>query len=240
MYAHMTLVLSAILITLLPFAAYGRNTEADAHVVASGPQREGAMATKPDARLGSDVPPVGPGRMPHIPRPPVSKEVRDKVDSCLRPQGAPKSLGDLGESWSVGPAVSAQLLKYDLASKQISFNRSVGVGASFRYYQTAEIEKDNVTYKIKVADVKPECRATSFTAADVFEDPKNGKLISNLFSLTPTIYATQAENSDLSVQPAILVGLFRDILNVGAGFNLTGPDRGHVFLLFSIGAGFDW
>lgn len=60
-----------------------------------------------------------------------------------------------------------------------------------------------------------------------------------LFSITPTIYASKLETADdLSVQPAILIGAFRDLLSVGAGFNLTGPSKGHAFLLFSIGLGF--
>lgn len=171
-----------------------------------------------------------------IVRPKVSDAVVTRINSCLRPKEAPKYLGDLGDSWSVGPGVSAQLLKYDLASKQVSFNRSIGVGASFRYFSAIRIDGE----KLKVSDIKPECRATSFSASDVFDDATNGKLIANLFSITPTLYATQSENSDLSVQPAILLGVFRDILNFGTGFNLTGPDKGHAFLLFSIGSGFNF
>ena len=169
-------------------------------------------------------------------RPPMTEDVQKRIIGCLRPQGAPKYLGDIGDHWSVGSAVSAQLVKYDLASKQVSFNRSIGVGASFRYYTAEEIDGK----KFKVNDIKPDCRATSFSATDVSDDPKSGKLISNWFSITPTLYATQAENSDLSVQPAILLGVFRDILNIGTGFNLTGPDKGHTFLLFSIGSGFNF
>lgn len=184
-----------------------------------------------DAQATTIGPKVGP-----IVRPAISDEVVERINSCLRPEEAPKYLGDLFDSWSVGPGVSAQLLKYDLASKQISFNRSIGVGASFRYFSAVTIDKK----KYKVSDIKPECRASSFSAADVFDDPKSGKLIANLFSITPTLYATQAENSDLSVQPAILLGVFRDILNIGTGFNLTGPDKGHTFLLFSIGSGFNF
>jgi hypothetical protein len=192
----------------------------------------------PSATFAQDAPAttIGPKVAPTIVRPAISVEVVTRVNSCLRPKEAQKYLGDLGDNWSVGPGVSAQLLKYDLASKQVSFNRSIGVGASFRYFSAIEINGE----KLKVSDIKPECRATSFSASDVFDDATNGKLIANLFSITPTLYATQAENSDLSVQPAILLGLFRDILNFGTGFNLTGPDKGHAFLLFSIGSGFNF
>jgi len=197
-----------------------------------------SSAVIPSTTFAQDAPAttIGPKVAPTIVRPAISAEVATRINSCLRPKEAQKYLGDLGNNWSVGPGVSAQLLKYDLASKQVSFNRSVGVGASFRYFSTIEMNRE----KLKVSDIKPECRATSFSATDVFDDATNGKLIANLFSITPTLYATQADNSDLSVQPAILLGVFRDILNFGTGFNLTGPDKGHAFLLFSIGSGFNF
>lgn len=44
--------------------------------------------------------------------------------------------------------------------------------------------------------------------------------------------------NDLSVQPAIQVSFLRDLLTVGTGFNLTGTDKGHAFLLLSLGWGF--
>ena len=82
-------------------------------------------------------------------RPPMTEDVQKRIIGCLRPQGAPKYLGDIGDHWSVGSAVSAQLVKYDLASKQVSFNRSIGVGASFRYYTAEEIDGK----KFKVSDI---------------------------------------------------------------------------------------
>src|SRR5689334_24819259 len=45
-----------------------------------------------------------------------------------------------GGNWSVGPAVSTQLIKYDFAKKQAGFNTSVGAGASFRYYKDITVK----------------------------------------------------------------------------------------------------
>ena len=39
-----------------------------------------------------------------------------------------------------------------------------------------------------------------------------------------------------------MLGFFQDLINVGVGFNLSGQDGdvGDVFLLFSLGAGFNF
>jgi hypothetical protein len=39
-----------------------------------------------------------------------------------------------------------------------------------------------------------------------------------------------------------MLGFFDDIINIGTGFNLTGNNGevGDVFLLMSLGAGFNW
>lgn len=141
--------------------------------------------------------------------------------------------------WSVGPSVSTQLVKYDMAKKQAGFNTSVGAGASFRFYRNIAIrdeegaEKDKVT----ISQVKQECRQTSFSNA------KKSYLAAPMFSITPTLYATKPTNSgELSVQPALLLGFFEDIVNFGVGFNLTGPagEKGNMFLLMSIGTGFSF
>ena len=65
------------------------------------------------------------------------------------------------------------------------------------------------------------------------------KLASALFSITPTLYASkQADDANIAVQPALLVGFFDDIISVGPGFTLSGPQTGKVFLVFSVGYGF--
>lgn len=142
--------------------------------------------------------------------------------------------------WSVGPAVSTQLIKYDMAKKQAGFNASVGAGASFRFYRPIEIKKDDdnsPTETVYIGQVRTECRQTSFGW-----DRKSYRA-SPLFSITPTLYATKPTSAgDLAVQPAIVFGFFEDVLNFGVGFNLTGPpeEKGHVFLLMSIGTGFSF
>lgn len=171
-----------------------------------------------------------------VPRPNPDPKIESRINKCLRPLGSPTYIGDLGDRWAVIPSASVQIIKYDLASKKASVNKSLGVGASFHFYKDSDLQLDGKQLQIK--DVKPECRATTFSAKDVHEDPDNGKIAYSLFSITPTLYGSQDQGADFSVQPALLVGVFRDLINVGAGFNLTGSDKGHVFLLFSIGAGF--
>jgi len=168
------------------------------------------------------------------------KSVQDRLKECRMDKKSPVPLGDFTifkTNWSVGPAVSTQLIRYDLASKRAAFNASVGAGASFRWYPDVEFG-DKSTLSIK--QIKPECRANSLSAVSIDDDPKNGKIGSPFLSITPTIYASKLENDDLAVQPAILLGFFRDILNFGTGFNLSGPNKGHVFLLFSVGIGFNF
>lgn len=148
-------------------------------------------------------------------------------------------LGFWEGQWSVGPAVSTQLVKYDMAKKQAGFNTSVGAGVSFRFYRNITIRDAEGAPKdqISISQIKRECRQTSFGSA------QKSYLASPMFSITPTLYATKPTNEgDLSVQPALLLGLFEDILNVGVGFNLTGSaaEKGHVFLLMSIGTGFSF
>ncbi len=149
-------------------------------------------------------------------------------------QSAKSIFGLVDGQWSVGPTVSTQLIKYDMAKKQAGFNASVGAGASFRFYRPIRI-KDGP--KVFIGQVRTECRQTSFGW------DRNSYRASPLFSITPTLYATKPTSAgDLAIQPAIVLGFFEDVLNFGVGFNLTGPpeEKGHVFLLMSIGTGFSF
>jgi hypothetical protein len=99
-------------------------------------------------------------------------------------------------------------------------------------------DKNGKDESITISQVKQECRQTTFKARS-----EQSYLAAPLFSITPTLYVTKPTNQgDLEVQPAILLGLFEDILNFGVGWNLTGPpgEKGNVFLLMSIGAGFNF
>jgi hypothetical protein len=97
-------------------------------------------------------------------------------------------------------------------------------------------DETDETYSLPIGKVSTACRATT---SDIGKD-RTEKLASSLLSITPTIYyAKQAgENNDLSVQPALLLGFFDDLISIGPGFNLTGPEKGKVFLVLSLGYGF--
>jgi hypothetical protein len=41
-----------------------------------------------------------------------------------------------------------------------------------------------------------------------------------------------------NLQPAIVAGFFRDLINIGVRFNLAGQNQGQVFLLMGLGVGF--
>lgn len=184
--------------------------------------------------------------------PPVPPNIPQSANSTWEAVCVDRSLNLLGDfqgsvfdywkgSWSVGPSVSTQLIKFDLAKERAGFNTSVGVGASFRYYNKIQIKDSNGKPKnppVTISQVKQECRQTTFKARS-----EKSYLAAPLFSITPTLYVTKpTSQGDLEVQPAILLGFFEDILNFGVGWNLTGPpgEKGNVFLLMSIGAGFNF
>jgi len=183
---------------------------------------------------------VGPPAPPSIPHSANSTWENVCVDKSLN------LLGDYGQ-WSVGPSVSTQLIKFDLSKERAGFNTSVGVGAAFRFYRGITIkdqngdplkDKNGEDKTITISQINQKCRQTTFKARS-----EKSYLAAPLFSITPTLYVTKPTNQgDLEVQPAILLGFFEDILNFGVGWNLTGPpgEKGNVFLLMSIGAGFNF
>ncbi len=165
-------------------------------------------------------------------------DVVSVVDRCVQPEALsgdfPNFLWGFFENigeFSVGPAISAQTLKYDFAKKKAGFNTGVGAGAAFRFYtHVSFLDKEGVKKKlgggnlpikkttktgliqVPISNIKEECRAQnlSLVTAETIAAP--------LFSITPTIYITNpVDEPDLSVEPAILLGLFRDIVNVGEG-----------------------
>ena len=184
---------------------------------------------------------------------PISK------DKCLMARPLFGDIEFLGmNNWSVGTAVSTQLVRYNFSTKKTSMNTSVGAGISLRYYgdspvgNAAEAKRLGFTdqdisemrhedgkdyYKLPVYKISPACRATTSD----FGKERKEKLASSIISITPTLYASKQENSqDVSVQPAILLGFLDDIINIGTGFNLSGPETGKVFLVFSLGYGFQF
>ena len=166
---------------------------------------------------------------------------KDIFERCIVPEGYNVLTGDLnnvpipGGQLSVGTAIQAQAVRYDLAKHQATFNTGLGAGASFRYYK--DIFNPITREKVPVSRIKQDCRAATFRLKN------ENTLAAPLFSITPTIFASKLDDtSNLTVQPAIMIGFFEDILNIGAGFNLTGKpgEVGHVFLLMSIGMGFQF
>lgn len=94
-----------------------------------------------------------------------------------------------------------------------------------KYYKKANDNNDddlNDRYYLPVYKISTECRATT---SDIGKDRKD-KLAGSIISITPTMYyAKEAGASDISLQPALLLGFFDDIVSVGPGFNLSGPER---------------
>lgn len=166
---------------------------------------------------------------------------------CLRKvqDVAPPSGDVFTKHWTVGTTVSAQLIRHNLASGKTSINAlGIGAGIAFRFYPSIWLptvkDKDGNTFK-DIDYVKPKCRATTFDAQSVDENPEAGKVAFPLFSISMIGFASKAEKeSEVLLQPALVVGFLRDLVNIGVGVNATGPDKeeGDVFLLFSIGAGF--
>ena len=145
----------------------------------------------------------------------------------------PVAIGDFGDHISIGPSVAAQVLRYDLASKKAAFNTGAGAGFSMRWYQKTIV--GGTEYSIK--EVKSECRAGAIDSA--FKTDANKFYVGYLFAISPFVYVSKIEaTNDLNVQPAIQISFLSDLITVGTGFNLTGTDKGHVFLLLSLGWGF--
>ena len=90
-----------------------------------------------------------------------------------------------------------------------------------------------------IAEIAGDCRATTFDSKTIDDDPKNGKAAFSLVSLAPTLFVTKNEQeSDVSIQPAILLSFFRDFLSIGIGVRANKPHQGNAFLLFGVGSGF--
>lgn len=151
----------------------------------------------------------------------------------------PKAAGDF-QNISFGPTVAAKVLTYDLASKKAGFNTGIGAGFSMRLYSDVKLARgvddtrDEKTYGI--SQIRKQCRGETFDGAWLETD---NQMIIPWMSITPIVYASQTERADeVSIQPAISVGFLGELVNIGTGFNLSGPNKGHVFLLLSLGYGF--
>lgn len=87
-----------------------------------------------------------------------------------------------------------------------------------------------------IKKIKSSCRVDTLSAAFTGD---NKYKVRYLFAVSPFVYVSKVEGADeLNVQPAIQMSFLSDIVTVGIGFNLTGTDKGHMFLLLSLGWGF--
>lgn len=152
-----------------------------------------------------------------------------------------RNVGDLGDNWSVGTKATVALFRYNLATERSSFNeKSVGVGLSFRYYSDDQLESIGHT---SIKNVPRACRARTEDLLDFSNPRKAGNLpkIGSWISVSPTLFVSKAEtDNDVSIQPALIVGFFNDILSVGTSYNLTGQGKGQWSILIGPSYGFQW
>ena len=160
--------------------------------------------------------------------------------NCFLKLGESIAIGDTGDNWSVGPTVTTQLFRYNLATEKASFNTpGLGIGAAMRLYMDNDMtappgEGDD---QKSIRRIKPKCRATTL---DTFGDDTGRFKASSVMSFSPVLFASVAEagSQEFNLQPAFVIGFLRDLINIGVGFNLAGQNQGEVFLLMGLGAGF--
>lgn len=170
-----------------------------------------------------------------------SKQSAAIADECFTDVGEQSLAGDLSKNVSVGPSITTQLIRYNFATEKASINaKGIGVGAAFRFYNDNDMAAAPGSAVKDIRRIRPKCRANTLTT---FEGDAAQYKASSWLSISPTIFASVDEvqgsaASEVSVQPALMVGFLRDLINVGVGWNLAGPNRGQVFLLMGIGTGF--
>ncbi len=161
--------------------------------------------------------------------------------NCFMEENEKYAIGDLASWLSLGPTVTTQLFRYNFATEKASFNSpGLGVGAAFRIYLKNDMQPHPETGKRSIRNIRPSCRATTL---DTFLDDTGKYKASSFMSISPVFFASMAEeekgdDQDFNLQPAIVAGFFRDLINIGVGFNLAGKNQGQVFLLMGLGVGF--
>jgi hypothetical protein len=176
---------------------------------------------------------------------PAFSEEKD-LDKCFSYKktdyGEKSHIGDLSDSWSVGTKATASFFRYNIASEKASFNdKTLGLGLSFRYYTGSQLANADGATSIK--NVPQACRARTQDLLDFSRSGKDGSLakVGSLFSISPTLFVSKGENEDdVSIQPALVVGILNDILSAGVAYNLTGAGRGQWSVLIGPSYGFQW
>lgn len=226
-----------------------------------GETQKAADEAKASPSVTSQI--YGPDSKALVPSPKIISEKAELALSRNKCLMARPAFGDLGNNWSVGMTTAVQAVKYTFKTKQASTAASAGGGIAFRYYGKSEIgteeaaknlgftdddlkaiksldkgsyyNRDSGTYSLPVNKISTACRATT---SDIGKD-RTEKLASSIFSITPTVFGSKQSNEgDISFQPALLVGFLDDIISIGPGYNLTGPEKGKVFMVVSVGYGF--
>ncbi len=171
-----------------------------------------------------------------------SDQVKERIKHCSVAQNARGFWGggDVGSNWSIGNTVAAQMVRYNITKGSASLNsQGLGAGLTLRYYPSdwmAEVDSAR-----DIRRIKPECRATTFSAKTLAESLTEGKIAFPFISISAAAFVSKQENTDqLGIQPTLLLGIYRDLINVGIGFNATGPDKGNVFLTLGFGTGFNF
>ncbi len=169
-------------------------------------------------------------------------KVQARIDQCSVPENARGFWGggDIGKNWSVGNIVAAQMVRYNLTKGSASLNsQGLGGGLTFRYYPSDWMAE--VDHNRDIRRIKPECRATTFSAKTLADSLTEGKLAFPFLSISATAFVAKLENTEqISIQPTLLFGIYRDLVNIGIGFNATGPDKGNTFLMLGFGTGFNF
>lgn len=171
-----------------------------------------------------------------------SAKVKERIDHCSVPNNARGFWGggDLGKNWSIGNTVAAQLVRYNITKGSASLNsQGLGAGLTLRYYPSDWMAEVDHTHDIR--RIKPECRATTFSAKTLADSLTEGKIAFPFISISAAAFVSKQENTDqLGIQPTLLFGIYRDLINVGVGFNATGPNKGNAFLMLGFGTGFNF
>jgi hypothetical protein len=172
----------------------------------------------------------------------IPKE-QDKCISYVKSDyGEKNSIGDLGDHWSVGSKATASFFRYNLATEKASFNeRTLGLGLSFRYYSEDQLK--NADGATSIQNVPKACRARTEDLLDFARDKSDGTRakVGSWISISPTLFVSKAEtDADVSIQPAIVVGLLNDIISIGTAYNLSGVGQGQWSILIGPSYGFQW
>jgi hypothetical protein len=159
---------------------------------------------------------------------------------------------DLSSNWTLEPIVTVQMARYTFRTHKTAINaHGAGVGLTFKYFPDSrmiaasasreEVDKvengQTVTYEKfsgqkDIRRIKSACRASSFD--------QTNKLAASLISVGPVVYITKPDtSSDTNVQLAGIVGFFENLVQIGAGVNVSPNKRMDPFILVGFAKGFD-